>query len=448
MKRILVLCIVLTVARMSLSASGRPEETDVRETVTFLFWPGPESDAMQHVIDAYNQGQGVDDGVEVELLLFSRQGFFDKLLADLAAGSSEFDLNLVTTYSLGRYAPYLTPLTPYLESDPSDTFIPAALDSLVFGGEQYGVPTDVSLHFAFYRQDLIDQLLQDAAWQAQYASIGERYLGAAREPVDPQDWTWDDYVNTVLFFTRSINPDSPTEYGAVLQLKNLIFNIMIWQSTMVSNGGNWIGDDGTITINSAAARRGLEVYQTIIDAGATPPGSLNYEFAETNEALRSGQVASALQWNAAYATLKDAEQSPVVADVLEVAPLPAGSEGHRTHTHSLGIGMNAAGEHKEAAGRFVNYLFSEEAMRIYAEAGGSPPVTPVLEGLSEARPDFALLARYLAQYAYVVNGGTAAYAVPVYEIMAEEFSAVWAGSRSIDAALNAVETRMAAAIAE
>ena len=42
--------------------------------VTFLFWPGPESEAMQVVIDEYNATRGTQDGVEVEMLLFSRQG--------------------------------------------------------------------------------------------------------------------------------------------------------------------------------------------------------------------------------------------------------------------------------------------------------------------------------------------------------------------------------------
>lgn len=442
------MCLMVVVSVTSVFGGGQgegSEEAD-RTIVTFLFWPGPESEAMQVVIDEYNATRGMQDGVEVEMLLFSRQGFFDKLLADLAAGSTEFDLNLVTTYSLGRYAPYLSPLDPYLSADPSQTFIPASLDSLRFEGSQYGVPTDVSLHFTFFRRDLMERLETDAAWRARYAEIGAQYLGTSLSPVDPQEWTWDDYIATSLFFTRSVNPDSPTTYGTALQLKNLIFNIMIWQSTMVSNGGNWLDDDGSITIRSDAARRGLEIYQTLIDAGATPPGSLNYEFAETNEAFRSGQVASILQWNAAYASLGDPEQSPIVAEHLAVAPLPAGSAGSRTHTHSLGIGLNAASEHKEAAGRFVDYLFSPEAMTTYAQSGGSPPVTSVLEQMSDTRPDFPLMAEYLERYAYVVNGGTASYAVPIYEIMAEEFSSVWAGDGTISDALATVESRMAETI--
>jgi multiple sugar transport system substrate-binding protein len=417
-----------------------------QEEVTLLFWPGPESDAMQKVVDAYNAGPGTEDGVTVKQLLFSRQGYFDKELADLAAGSTEFDLALVTTYTLGRYAPYLEALEGYISGTPAQT--PASLDSLKFDGKQFGVPTDVSLHFMYYRQDLIDQLLSDDAWKTTYGDISEKILGTRLEPKNPQDWAWQDWLATALFFTKSINPDSPTTYGSALQMKNLIFNIMIWQSTMVSNGGNWLDANGNITINSDATKAGLGVYQTLIDNAATPPDSISYEYAEANEAFRSGQAATMLQWNAAFNELNNPELSPLVAGKIGVAPLPAGSEGNKTHVHALGIGMNAASTKKEAAGKFADYLFSEAAMQVYGEAGGNPPVPSVLAALSSTRPDFANLSEYLEKYAYVVNGGTAAYAVPIYEVLAEEFSAVWAGQKEIDAALENAATRMAEKISE
>jgi multiple sugar transport system substrate-binding protein len=444
MKKTFGLIMIFLLVTCFIWSNGQTERQTLpdRELVTFLFWPGPESEAMQQVLDAYNANQGITDNVKVEMLLFSRQGFFDKLIADMAAGSSEFDLNLVTTYSLGRYVPYLQPLDSFIKGTPSETFIPASLNSLALSGAQYGVPTDVSLHFTFYRQDLIDELMTNVAWKNTYADISKKYLGKSLSPKDPAQWSWDDYLATALFFTKSINPKSPTQFGTVLQLKNLIFNIMIWQSTMVSNGGNWMDSNGTITINSEAAKKGLEVYQLLIDNKATPAGSINYEFAEANEAFKSGQAATMFQWNAAYSILVDPEQSPLVYNHIGVAPLPAGISGHKTHVHSLGIGMNASSLHKEAAGKFVNYLFTADAMEVYGRAGGAPPVSSVLSGLSDLRPEFPTVAQYLEEFAYVVNGGTADYAVPVYEVLAEEFSSVWAGEQSIEVALTNAEMRM------
>ena len=208
--------------------------------VTLLFWPGPESEAMQKVLDAYNAGPGQADGITVKQLLFSRQGYFEKEQADLAAGSSEFDLALVTTYTLGRYAPYLDPIDAQVPAEAKAAFAPVALQSLTFDGKLYGVPTDISVHFLYYRKDLVDRLLSDPEWQKRYAAIAKEKLGREMQPKAPDDWTWDDWIAAALFFSAADNPDSPTRFGTVLQMKNLIFNMMLWQATLVSNGGDWL----------------------------------------------------------------------------------------------------------------------------------------------------------------------------------------------------------------
>ena len=412
-----------------------------RENVTLLFWP-PENENMQVVIDAYNEGPGAEAGVFVDQLVFSRQGYFDKELADLAAGSTEFDLALITTYTLGRFAPYLEPIGECVSDEVGETMLEASLDSMRFDGNLYGIPTDVSLHFMYFRQDLIDDLLADDDAQERFRAISEEHLGTAMDPKPPGEWTWDDYMATTLYFTQAINPDSPTRFGTVLQLRNLIFNIMLWQNILVSEGGNWMDAEGNVTIDTPEARRALEVYQRLIEANATPPGSINYEYAEANEAFRSGQAATMLQWNAAFNQLNNSEESPQVAGNIGLAPPPAGAEGNATHVHSLGIGMNVASEHKEAACDFLSYLGTEEAMEIYAGVGGIPPVSSVLVGRAEERPEFENTADYLQEHGFVIEGGTADYAVNVYEVLAEEFSGVWAGQQSIDEALASAQQRV------
>ncbi len=450
MKRIawvIATAILFLAVTLSVTASGKSETTQPAQTqVTLLFWPGPESQAMQKVIDAYNSGQGKTDGVTVKQLLFSRQGFFDKELTDLAAASTQFDLNLVTTYTLGSYAPYQSPIGSYVSPSALNMFIPSALDTLKYKDSLYGIPTDISLHFLYYRTDLINKLMSDANWQAKYSQIAQSVLGRTLQPKDPANWDWYDYLATTMFFTKSINPESPVPYGTVLQLKNIIFNIMIWDDVLLSNGGNWLDAQGQPSIDSTAARQSLEIYQLIIDKKATPPGSINYEFPGTNEAFGSGQAATAMQWNAAWPILNDPKQSPQVAGKVGIAPIPAGEAGHKTHIHSLGIGLNAASKNKEAAGKFLTYLGSESAMQTYAEAGGTPPVSSVLTGMASSRPDFAKVAEYVDKYGFVEAGGTAPWAVPVYQILSDEFSAVWGGQTSIQAALSAAQSRMIAQI--
>lgn len=411
--------------------------------VTVLGWPGgPEEVALRAAADAYNAKADLADADKVELLFFNRDGFWDKLQADLAAGSSAFDINLLATYSIGRYAPFMEPIA--LSDEAKAVYGDSVLATMQYQGEQYGVPTDLSLHFMYYRKDLIDALLNDDAAKAKYAEIAEKHLGKKLEPKQPDAWDWDDYTATALYFTQTVNPDSPTRYGTVLQMKNLLFNIMVWQSLPRAYGADWRDDGGKITVNSDAYRKGLEVYKLLYDAGATPRDSLSYEFAEANAAYASGQVAVMLQWNAAAGDLTSTEKSPAVAEVTDTVAPPSGPAGRFTHIHGLGFGLNKNAENKDGAVRFLKWLSSKEAALIYARNNGAPALTPeVVAEVAGERPDLVKLGEFAGKYGYVMNGGTSAKALSVYELQAKEFTGYWSGQQSLDDALANTEKGMA-----
>jgi multiple sugar transport system substrate-binding protein len=230
----------------------------------------------------------------------------------------------------------------------------------------------------------------------------------------------------------------------VLQMKNLLFNMMVFQSLPRSYGADWTDESGKVTVDSSAYRAGLELYKKLYDAGATPKDSLSYEYPETNAAWTSGQVATALQWNAAASELMDPEKAPAVAkDTAVVAP-PAGPEGRKDHIHGLGLGLNKSSKHKEGAVRFLKWLATEDAALTYAKAGGSPALAPsVVEKIAADRPDLVKLGQFAGSYGYVMRGATSAKALSVYEAQAKEFTAYWAGQKSLDDALSAVGQSMA-----
>lgn len=411
--------------------------------VTVLGWPGgPEEAALRAAADTYNAKPDVSDDNKVELLFFNRDGFWDKLQADLAAGSAAFDVNLLATYSIGRYAPFMEPVE--LSGEAKDVYGDQVLTTMQYEGKQFGVPTDLSLHFMYYRKDLIDALLKDDAAKAKYAEIAEKHLGKKLEPKNPDEWTWDDYAATALYFTQAVNPDSPTRYGTVLQLKNLLFNMMVFQSLPRAYGGNWMDDAGKVTVDSEAYRKGLETYKMLYDAGATPRDSLSYEFAEANAAYASGQVAAMVQWNAAASELMSKEKSPVVGEVTEAIAPPAGPEGRFTHIHGLGFGLNKNAANKEGAKAFITWLSSKEAALVYARNSGAPALTPdVVKEVAAERPDLVKLGEFAGKHGYVMNGGTSAKALSVYELQAKEFTGYWSGQQSLDDALKNTEKGMA-----
>jgi len=412
------------VAALAIAISGMAQAE-----VTVLGWPGgPEETALRAVTEIYNAKPDLAAEHKVELLFTSRDGFFDKLQVDLAAGSTAFDVNLIATYSIGRYAPFMEPIT--LSDQAGAVFGDTVLKTMQFDGNQYGVPTDLSLHFLYFRKDLIDALLADDAAKAKYTAIVQEKLGKPLEPKQPADWTWEDFVANALYFSQSVNPDSPTRYGTVIQAKNLLFNMMVFHSWPRSYGGNWMNDAGNITVDSEAFRTALSQAKMLFDLGATPPDSTSYEYAEANAAYASGQVAAMVQWNAAATELTAAQ-----AATGTTAP-PSGPDGKFTHIHGLGLGLNKAAENKEGAIAFLQWLSTEEAALAYAKAGGAPGLAPETAAkLAADRPDLVQVGEYASTYGFVMNGGTSEKALSVYEAQAKEFTGYWAGTQDLDTAL-------------
>ena len=245
-------------------------------------------------------------------------------------------------------------------------------------------------------------------------------------PKAPADWTWDDFMATALFFTKSINPDSPVTYGTVLQMKNLLFNIMIFEGSVASFGGDWLDADGNVTVDSDAFKKALDVYKKIADEEATPGDSNSYEYGEANAAFGTGQVAFMLQWSAAYAELIDPKQYPAIEGKFDITHEPAGPDGIKTHFHTLGLGLNKASDKKDEAKRFLAYLATPEAMTMYTKEGGQPPVIDsIMQAVASGRPDMLMMGDNAAKYGFVPRGGTSAEALGVYTNMAENFTGYW-----------------------
>ena len=54
-------------------------------TVNMVLWPGPEGDAMQKVVDAWNKQQGAEQGVSVKMILLSRDNTFSRETTEIGA---------------------------------------------------------------------------------------------------------------------------------------------------------------------------------------------------------------------------------------------------------------------------------------------------------------------------------------------------------------------------
>ena len=414
------------------TSGGESESASGATKVSMVLWPGPEGDAMQQVVDFYNANQGVQDGVEVEQILLSREDTFSKQAALMSVESSEYDIYFTASYLIGQHAPYLSPAEGV---DPS-IYLAASVQGLQVDGVQYGVPLDTSLHYMYFREDLVETLA-DPANAALYSSIANEVLGKSLTPnTDPATWTWDDALATAAFFTKQYNPDSPTTYGYALPAKNLLFNTMIWNNLLWGAGGNWLNDAGQPSISSDAGLRAIEIYATIYDKGLTSPDSSQWEYAETNAALTSGNAMMGLQWNAAYSELSTTGET---AGNLGIAPPPG--TGPRTHVHSLAVAQNKFSNNPEAAQDWLAFLATEEAMAIYAEAGGVPSMPGILRGMVDTNASFENMIEYANEIGY--SRPPVPREFDIYAALAEKLSLAWLGLESPADAAAAADAAMA-----
>ena len=385
-------------------------------TVKMVLWPGPEGDAMQKVVDGYNASQGKKDGVTAKMILLSRDNTFAKEAALMKAKSSEYDIYFTASYLVGQHAPYLSDLQGVKDS----LYLKASVNSLKVAGKQKALPLDTSLHFMYYRKDLISSLTANAA---KYSSIAKTVLGKDLMPnTNPATWTWDDALATAAFFTQKYNPDSPTKYGYALPAKNLLYNTMVWNDVLWGLGGNWL-KNGKPNLNTPTGKAAIDVYNTIYTKGLTSPDSSQWEYPETNAALTSGNAAMALQWNAAYSELSTTGSTK---GQVGIAPPPGA--GARTHVHALAVGINKFSKNQAGAAKLMAYLATVPAMKTYAAAGGVPSMPSILEGMVSTNASFANIIEYAGKFGYSESAGPREF--DIYAALAEVLSPAWSGQKT------------------
>jgi len=450
---VLAVCVVLTGCAPAATPEPVVVEKVVEKIVTaappgemptlhVVFWPGPESDAFQKVVDFFNANRAQQAGFQVTLELFGRDQFITKQEAAMAAKSSDIDTFFISSRWLGKYYQFCAPLDDYFE-DPAiniygakpQLFMQPTLDGVTWlDGKLYGVLTDIGCHFMYYRKDLVDQLMSDSAWQAKYKEISKAQMGTEMEPKRPEEWTWDDFLAASYFFTQQYNPDSPTEFGNFTHGKVLGPTAFLWTNLLWGQGGDWFTADGTPSFETDATRTAVQFYRTLWEKGLTSPSSAVGEYPEQNEAFMSGQAFCGLQWSAAFHQL-DAPDSPVNGKFAIAVP-PSGPAGRFSYQHTLAMALNKYSAHQEEAARFLCWCSTEEAMKMYAQYGGIPPVESILSVATEAHPEFPMISSMVAEYGRALSPVTGVYE----EIVAENLSNAWSGQVPVDTAIEQMQS--------
>jgi ABC-type glycerol-3-phosphate transport system substrate-binding protein len=301
----------------------------------------------------------------VNVVLQARPTYPEKLQTALVGGSKEPDAAIIISRDMIPYAvgQFIDPLDDYIAKTEGYNLedIPEGMWPLQqWEGKWFMVPTDISVETTVYRTDLI--------------------------PTPPK--TWEELRELAKTFTKSINPDSPTEFGFAFSAGPTITE-GTWYGPLKSYGGAILDAEGKVAVDSPEA---IESWSLLVDMlrtdKSTPPDLTAWDYPEILVAFQEGVIPMASFFNAGMPVLSDCEQTPKFCGKFVLLPQPAGPAGAFTRTQTLGLIMNAASENKDATWDFMSWVTGPEGGLTYTQFGGASPRLSVgaNEEILKARP--------------------------------------------------------------
>lgn len=337
----------------SSSASSAPASKEAdsgRGPITFAMGKN-DTDKLIPIIQAWNE-KHPDEKVTLKELAGEADAQRETLVQSLQAGNADYDvmaLDVVWTADFAAHQ-WLAPLTGDLAVDTSG-LLPATVDSATYNGTLYALPQNTNGQLLFRNTSVV--------------------------PTAPMNWQG--LMDSCELASKS-DVDCLT-----LQLKQYEGLTVNTVGFMEGWGGHVLDKDGMPTVDSPAAKAGLQALVDAYKDGTIAKSSTATTEEETNLAFVEGRTAFAVNWPYMYANATAATSK--VAGHVEVQPL-VGQEGVGVSTlGGYNNGINVNSKHKATARDFMMFIINEENQTAFADAS-FPPV------LAKIYDDAALVAKY------------------------------------------------------
>ncbi|WP_217207616.1 ABC transporter substrate-binding protein [Streptomyces sp. AC550_RSS872] len=296
------------------------------------------------VLDGWNRTHP-DEKVTLVELPDSADETHAQMTTDLRAGDrSRFDILNIDVSWTSEFAAqgWIRPLAR--DRFPLDTFLPPVVDTATYDRQLYAVPYVTNAGLLLYRKDIL-----------------------AKEGVDPPR-TWAELERAARAIAPKYGLDGYA--GQFLPYEGLTVNAA---EAVYSAGGSILGDEGErVTVNSTAARDGIDFLARGVREGWIPKQALTYKEEESKQAFQDGRLLFLRNWPYAYVGAS-AKGSPVSGKIGAV-PLPGPDGPGRSVLGGSNLAVSAHARHPDSAARLIAYLTSEPVQRQVLTRGALPPV--------------------------------------------------------------------------
>jgi len=253
-------------------------------TITILAGGGPHLLSPRRAAEIYEK----ETGNKVIIVESPHKDLYAKALTDLIGGGRSYDAFQFSYTQLATFVAggFLQPIDEYIEKYQAgnlfDDILPTIREMYTkWGDKTYAFVYDGDTHSYYYRTDLFS----DPEIKAKFKEL----FGYDLRPAT----TWDEYLDISKFFYKS----KYVQYGnsELAQRGRMYF---WWASRFFGYGGEWFDENGKPAINSEAGLKALENFKESIKY--SPPGVLNFEFSEHQEAWLTGSIPQFVQWGDAW----------------------------------------------------------------------------------------------------------------------------------------------------
>lgn len=312
-----------------------------------LVTAGDLTEYLGPLLDDWNRSHAKEQVTLVELP-DSADETRAQMISELRSGSDRFDvLNIdVAWTSEFAAAGWISPLQR--DRFPLDTFLAPVVDTATFDGRLYAVPYVTNAGLLYYRKDILER-------------AGER---------PPRTWA------ELARQARDLAPKNGMDgyAGQFLPYEGLTVNAT---EAVHSAGGSILRDDGArVTVDSAAARAGLEFLAGGVRDGWISPKARDYKEEESRQAFQDGRLLFLRNWPYVY-SVANAPGSKV-AGAFGAVPLPGPSGPGTSVLGGSNLAVSSHSRHPESAADLIAYLTSERVQRQVLTEGSLPPVRAAL----------------------------------------------------------------------
>ncbi|MCC7217875.1 MAG: ABC transporter substrate-binding protein [Burkholderiales bacterium] len=308
-------------------------------------------DLMRKLFDQY---QAANPGVKIEIETGGATSELQRqyLSTVLNAKDSAIDIYMIDIVNPAQYfgAGWLEPLNAYV-GNPADAmkpYLPVYLQSNVVDGKVAAMPGFADAMFMYYRKDLLDKykLAEPKTWD-ELAAASKKIQAGEGNP----------------------NLQGLSIQGAPIEGAVCTFLLPYW-----SQGKEFNDASGKLTLDKAAAVKGLNQWLAMVDSGVIKRNVAEVKTPDTVNEFKAGQVVFAINWGFAWDRFQVDSDSTVKGKV-GVMPLPAMAGGKSaTCVGGWQWAVSAFSKNKAEAAKLVKFMSTPAASKFLAVEGSLLPV--------------------------------------------------------------------------